>query len=260
MPRFCANCGRQLYDGSRFCASCGAPSAVPNSASVQPMMNQNPMGYGMNVTSGGNIPNGIVIDGNGALHWHYTKKMISHPEVLLKFIKIYSIIMAVTIVFIGIIVCIEEEDVADTLPPILGIGVLMIVGGAAASFLVWLIVCAVKGNTTEMDFELNAREVIYRSSAQDARRNKRIARTAQVVGVVTANPQLFLQGTLVNANAEQQATGLSGVTCIELRRRNQMMWVKTGPVNYVVYAYPHQYDYILNTLRARCPNARIKGR
>lgn len=243
MPVFCKNCGTKLNDNMRFCPSCGEviTGEVQNS---QQNLQQ--------------LPQGMFYDAQGGIHWHYTRKMIRHPEILLKFLKIYSILIAAAFVFVGIIRCIEEEDIevlGEMLIPML----IIFAAGVAGSIIIWLIVCAVRGGKEEMDFVLNDREIAYVIDPKRAEKNRKIAAVGEVAGLLAGDPSLMMQAEIAGENAGGVGSPLNSITLIDARRKSEMMWVKVNIERNAIYINPHQYDFILQTLKRRCPNAVVKG-
>ncbi len=243
MSYYCGNCGMKIEGAAGFCPSCGQALTGAGAAAPQPY---------------GDIPQGLMLDPQGNIYWHYTRKMIKHPEVLLKFMKIYTVIMILAFACVGIILCVQEEEL-DPLLDILPILLIILAGSWVLAFLIWLIVCAVRGGKDEMDFVLTDRYIAYVISPKKADKNQRIAQAVQLTGVLTGDVSLMMQGAVAGTHAGGVLSSFSDINLIDIRRKQEMIWVKAGIENNAIYIYPHQFDYILRRLKSKCPKAKIKG-
>ena len=82
---FCGKCGAPMPDGSGFCPACGA--AVPAGAESSGGASRVDDLAGQTA-----LPEGIVMDETGVLHWEYVQNMWTNPVHLYLLLKIFFIV------------------------------------------------------------------------------------------------------------------------------------------------------------------------
>lgn len=241
--KYCPNCGAQLPDDARFCGSCGttvdAQPAQP--AYTQPVYTQAPP---QNVN-----PYQVQLCEDGYYRWVYELNMFKNTAVLGTIFKIFGgIIVAIWLMLL-------IADGFDNFLENSKIMLLVLVGACVLIGLAYLMVAGMYGGKYCALFEMNETEVRHIQLPKQYKKAQVAGWIAVLAGVVAGNPTAVGAGVL-SASRSTLTTKFSNVRRIKADPRRNLIKVNGTLKANQVYADDAQFQFVLDFLRAHCPNAR----
>lgn len=223
---FCTNCGQELSPGASFCPECGTA-----------------------VASQAGLPEGIVSDETGVLQWEYEQNMWTNPVHLYLLLKLFFIVSTCVLAFIGIIGVLVADftfgDVLFACALIYGTSFVLCLLGVA-------FVNLYHGGKNYYEFVMGEEGVMHIANRKTFQKIERLMDAGAVIGTVTGDANMV--GASLTGRSNTYAMKFSEVKKIYEHRANDYIEIYGGLFNYNhIYAYPHQYDFVLGYIKAHCP-------
>lgn len=230
---FCANCGQELPAGASFCPSCGMAA-----------------GQGGRVSVTQELPEGIIIDESGILQWEYVQNMWTNPVHMYLLLKIFFIVatcvMGIICLMGGVFGDLDMRDMVFACGLIYGTCLLLCLLGVLA-------VNLLHGGKNYYEFVMGEEGVMHIANRKHSERLEKLMDVAFLVGVATEDPNMV--GASMAGRNNAYAMKFSDVKKINEHRSNDYIEIYESMFSYNhIYAYPHQYDFVLNYIRVHCPN------
>jgi len=238
---FCGKCGAPMPDGSGFCPACGA--AVPAGAESSGGASRVDDLAGQTA-----LPEGIVMDETGVLHWEYVQNMWTNPVHLYLLLKIFFIVgtcvLAIICTMGGIFGDFSISDMVFACAFIYGICLVLCLLGVA-------FVNLLHGGRNYYEFVMGAEGVMHIANRKSFAKVERLMDVCAVIGTLTGDDNMV--GASMAGRNNTYAMKFADVKKIREHRQNDYIEIYENLFNYNhIYSYPHQYDFVLNYIRAHC--------
>lgn len=246
---FCTNCGKALGDGAQYCSACGA--AVQGAVPVEA---ESPGGAGCGNDRAGlsALPEGIVMDETGVLHWEYVQNMWKNPVHLYLLLKIFFVVATCVLVIISVMGALvgsfQLKDIVFACALIYGTCLVLCLLGVA-------FVNLFHGGRNYYEFVMGAEGVMHIANRKNFAKVERLMDAGAVIGTLTGDANMV--GASMAGRNNTYAMKFAEVKEIHEHRQNDYIELYESLFSYNhIYAYPHQYDFVLNYIKARCLNVK----
>ncbi len=224
---YCPDCGRETTNDARFCPKCGKPLTAAQFE--------------------GSLPEGIVLNEFGDLTWIYKQKLTKDMRAF----RLCWLTMCGAFILMCGIGFLQGNGWnkwtwKDLLPPF---WVLLFI--TALIFVSWLIMSIIHRGTIEYEMCMNAEEISYAMIGGSAKKVSQLVDVADLLDSNAAGAAASSMSARSRFREVKTLTAKPRYDCINI-------WGGLQLLSY--YAYPHQYDFVWNYLRAHCPQAKIKGK
>ena len=204
----------------------------------------------MGMSKGDDLPEGISVDETGVLEWEYVQNMWANPVhlyLLLKILMIVDTCILVLICIIGAVVAdIEPGDMLFACGLIYGISLVLCLLGVA-------FVNLLHGGKNYYEFAMGAEGVMHVANRKTFDRVAKLMDAAAVIGTATGDANMV--GASMAGRSNTCTMKFDEVKKINEHRKNDYIEIYSGLFNYNhIYAYPHQYEFVLGYIRAHCRN------
>lgn len=212
--------------------------------------------YGATYGPGG-APAGdrVILCPDGKYRWIYEVNLWRNPTVFVDVLKAMAIAIGITYLLIVIIGLIADGFDADTMA-----GMTMGFGIAAGAILVvsvigYAVYALMAGGKYVVLFTMDERMVEHRQLRKEVKRDIAIAALGALVGILSGRPGVA--GTnLLAAARDRMITELASVKRVIPQRSRNVIKVNELLEKNRVYVPEADFDFVLNFLRAHCPQAR----
>jgi len=227
---YCKNCGAKIEDDAVFCPSCGAKLNAP--AQAKPSAN---------------LPEGISQDDEGYYHWVYIESMWQNPTALFIILKIFLFVM----LFLMVIIMISSGDFASTFLMFLALYAVL----AVISVIAYAIVALMHKGQNIVLHTMTPDYVMYEQTEDEEKLSKNIAMTVAILNALASKRN----GAAFAAAQTSLVSNYSDVKKI-IATKGNIIKVNNVLQHNMIYAYPHQYDFVFNYIVDHCPNAKVVRR
>ena len=225
---YCVNCGQELAEGASVCPGCGMVAA----------------------TWQGDLPEGIYRDKEGLMQWEYELNMWKNPVHLYMLVKTAFIadafVMAIFCMIVGLSADMGLEDILSACAYICG-------GSLVLCLLGTLVVNIFLGGRIYQEFIMGEDGFMTVTSRKTYKRLGRFMQTGAVAGTLAWDANMVRAS--MDGRCNTFAVKFSELKKINEHRKNDCIEVYGDLSNYnQIYAYPHQYDFVLGYIKAHCRN------
>lgn len=261
---YCARCGKEIPNDSKFCPFCGAPveGAVPETEASEKPKAEAPkprrkktINAQENIT-GEKVTDTIFLCQDGKYRWVYEMPMLKNPTILFTVWKVLGISFGAVFLLFQMINLFEGNLSAESLLSSLRVFGLLMLTFLVISIIAYVIVAATYGWKYVVLFEMDEKQIKH---IQVSRQHDK----AEILGLITAlagiaGNSLTTTGIGLNAAARNSSTSeYDHVKSIKAFPRRHVIKISQGLDHNQVYAEGTDYDFALEYITARCPNAKI---
>ena len=248
---FCANCGKLLEENTRFCSNCGAPAAAnaaPPAPSAGPFPGTAP------VPAPGADLKRVTLCPDGKYRWTYEMSLFKNPTILLLIWKIFFFIVAGIFVFIGIMDAANSDDFFPDrfLNDLMFFGI-FVAGMTVLVGVSYLIYAAIMGGKYIVDFEMDEKGINHAQAPAQAKKVRKIGQATMLVGIATHNYATV--GAGLGAQRTETYSEFAKIRKVKGCPRRGLIKIRAALVHNQVYVQNEDFDFVLNYITARCPNA-----
>ncbi len=236
----CSRCGGKIPTSGSICPACGAPAAAkPPKRLVE----------------GKQVGETICLCQDGKYRWVYEVPMLRNPTILLTVWKVLGIAFGAVFLLFQLISLLEGSMSWESLLGSVRVFGLLALVFLGISTLAYLIVAAVYGWKYVVLFEMDERQVHH---IQVYRQHKK----AEILGLVTAlaGQAGGRPGTAgIGLQAAARSTTTTEFACVRsIRpcRSRHVIRLSQGLAHNQIYAGGADFDFVLDYITARCPQAR----
>ncbi len=201
------------------------------------------------------LPEGIMCDSQGNFHWIYRLNMLKNPVVLYMIIKIILGVCGGIGIFIFIMLLLNHNTFGSAFKGFaivtFGIGGLMLLIASIA----YLIVTAMHGSWYIVEHRMNMDRVDHLQTHEEKEQSRKLKAAVFVIGLLSDDPSSM--GLALGA-AEEMTSSFKDVKKIIADRRHNLIKVNNMLQHNHIYAYPHQYEFVLDYICRHCPSAKVK--
>lgn len=255
---FCEKCGTQLPDHARFCGRCGAAQSDWTGQGIQGAGENRPGQTVQAVYPAEDyaLPEGISRDEQGAYHWAYRVDMRENPAPLIVILKVFIGVSFGIGLLLGMIFGFDD-GLAVGIKTFLGIGFGGSIGFTPLVLIAWKIYLWVHGRYFMFEYVMDEDKVVVLQTQEERERSQKFAKVMFVLSLLERDSSDAVSGMLAIAS-QRVDSDYSDVRKVIADRRHHQIKVNNLLMHNVVFAEPHQYDFVFDYLAAHCTKAKIK--
>ena len=273
---FCSKCGKEIPDDSVFCPSCGAkvtpiaPEAAETPAPAapeaekpapaapeaeKPKKTRSKVINSQKDIEGQQITDNIYLCRDGVYRWVYEMPMLKNFTILYTVWKVMGIAIGILFVIMQIFHLFGDGFSSDGF-----LFDIKLMGIMAAIFLVlgiisYFILAAIYGWKYVALFEMDEKEICH---TQVPKQQKK----AEIIGLITALAGLASKNMttagigITHGSRNKTTTEFRRVKSIKAVPRRHVIKLSQGLSHNQVYADGADFDFALDFIQSRCPNAK----
>ncbi len=233
----CLRCGNENDVNAVYCSACGSRLDSREGLSEP------------------ELPEGIVMDEQGAFHWIYHLDMKRNPVILVLILKIMFLICAGIGLFEAVLLLVDGRSFGEVFRALLiiviGIGGLMMV----LAWISWLILMKIRGGIYTVEHLMCEDRIEYLQTPEEQETSEKIKTAAFAFSLLADSPgaaSASISGT------EHMVSSFAEVRSLERDPKHDLIKVNNLLQHNQIYAYPHQYEFVWDYINYRCANAKIR--
>lgn len=192
----------------------------------------------------------ITLCDDGKYRWIYEINLFKNPMFYFLVLKIFLAIFLVGLVLSSVFDYLNwgAQKVVENLP-FFGYCLLGII---AITGLGYIIYAAIMGGKYIVEFEMDQNGFVHRQTAAQAKKAKKIGKTAMLGGAAAGN--LGAISTGIAAQRTEMYTDFAKVKKVRALPRRNLIKVSEGLEHNQIYAQREDFDFVLNFILSHCAN------
>lgn len=248
---FCPFCGSHQDENLHFCKDCGAD--ISSVIDEQTKKRKRKTAVRKTLNEGQRISEHIILCDDGKYRWNYDLNLLKNPVIYFLIWKIFFFIILGIFIFVFIADAFRDNLDFETIIDNLKFCGYFMIGMTIVTALGYLIYAAIMGGKYSVIFEMDENGITHKQIPEQAKKAMKISRSAFVAGALTGN--LSTMGAGLNSARSEMSSDFKIVRKVKVRRKFGLIKVNELFEKNQVYAYPEDFDFVLNYILDRVPES-----